>query len=193
MTTTNTMNTTLTLLSTGTLKSRLTKLSSNSKINTLSLAYYTMIHGNVSPLIHCESTISSVLDPVYRQFVCAKFDAEKGQWVYSKAKGKGLIDKMNLEYTVTTFSEFVDAIEAYDATLVAKKAESEANKVALDPAKVLEATKERVLNYLVNCELSEIQLKDIMLLVNSERASGTKHGKVNAIVPTTAPVVEPSH
>ena len=156
------------LVSAKTLKARLAKLGDDSKANTLSLAYYTMINGNVAPLGTCDQSISNLLDKSYRQFVCAKFT--DGKWVYNKAKATKLITELGLSYNVSTFAEFVDSIEANELTLAAKKLAKEEELKALDPITKLAQDKDRVTKYLMNCGLTQVQLKDIVLALEHEKS-----------------------
>ena len=160
----------ITLVNAGTLKSRLTKLNQNSKASTLSLAFYTMVHGNVAPLGSCDKSIANLLDRTYRQFVCAKFNDTTGKWDYNKARSTVLLKDLGLTFKVSTFAEFVDAIEAHESTLAAKKAAKEEESSALNPEETLAKDKERVQKYLLNCGLTTLQLKDIVLQLEKERS-----------------------
>lgn len=122
-----------TLVKASTLKTRLTTLSTESANNTLSLAYYTMINGNVSPLSGCDMSISNLLDRTYRQYVCASFDKAKGVWVYDKTKALKLIGDLTLEYNVSTFEAFVAAVLSNQETKKAAAAAKEEAEKAFRP------------------------------------------------------------
>lgn len=161
--------TTFQLVKASTLKARLGKLSAESANNTLSLAYYTMVNGNVNPLATCDNTISTLLHPVYRQFVCAKWDSKASTWVYSKAKASKLLKELGLEFNNCTFEAFVAAIEENQRTKAAKEADKEAQQEALSPTEIEAQEKEKVLKYMVRTNLSVTQLKDLVALVERER------------------------
>lgn len=162
---------TFNLVNAGTLKNRLTKLSKDSANNTMSLAFYTMIHGNVQPLGNCDRSIATLLHPVYRQYTCAQFDATKGTWVYSKSKAFKLLKTLGLEFNKSTFEEFVTAIENAETTKQAKIDDAKAQEEALSPTELEAKEKEKVLNYLVRTNLSELQLRDLVLQVESLRSA----------------------
>ena len=77
---------------------------------TLSLAYYSMIHGNAEPLKSFPKTITSELDTKTKAFICLKFDSKSNTWVYNKSKAEKLISELNLGYKVSTFEEFCTAL-----------------------------------------------------------------------------------
>jgi len=165
---------TVTLVKAPILQTRLTRLNNNSKANTLSLAYYTMINGNVAPLTGCDRSISTLLDKVYRQFVCAKWDSKENTWAYNKARATKLLESLGLKFNESTFAEFVDAIEAYESTLLAKKTAEQEEQNALTDEQKLQQSKDRVLSYLTKCGLSVLQMKDIVAQVEREQSKTDK-------------------
>ena len=159
-----------TLIKASTLKTRLSTLGAESANNTLSLAYYTMLNGNVAPLANCDQSITTLLDRTYRQFVCASYDKEKGTWLYNKTKAVKLIEALGLTFNVSTFDEFVAAVMTSEQAKAAAQAAKEEAEKALDPEQKVQAEKDRVLAYLVKTGLTEIQLRDLVLQVEKERS-----------------------
>ncbi len=170
------------LLTTKALKTRLGKLENNSKEVTLSLAFYSMIQGNVQPLEGLSKSIANHLHPVYRQFVCAIFNGKTGTWDYGKAKAKSLSAKIKVSYQETTFEEFLIAVEG---SLQAKAAAAElkqAEEDALTPAQVTISTQEKIAKYLTNIayDLTDLQLQVAVsnaikaIKVSKVKASGIK-------------------
>lgn len=170
----NTKTVAVTLVKASTLKTRLTTLNNNSKANTLSLAYYTMINGNVAPLTGCNRSITTLLDRVYRQFICAKWDSKENTWSYNKARATKLLSDLGLKFNESTFAEFVDAVEAFEATLLAKQAAEKEEQDALTDEQKLQKSKDRVLGYMTKCGLSVIQLKDLVAQIEREQAKADR-------------------
>lgn len=168
------------LVKAGTLKNRLTKLGKDSANNTLSLAYYTMVNGNAAPLGNCDRSISTLLHPVYRQFVCAKWDREKNQWTYAKDKATKLLKSLGIEFNNCSFEDFIKAVESHEQTKAAKKADAEAQAEALSPTEVEAKEKDKVLKYLTRTNLTVTQLKDLVNLVERERSQANAK-KVKAV------------
>lgn len=166
----NTSTTEITLMSTRVLKNRLSKLGSEAKQIALSLAYYTMVDGNVQPLDGAKQSITTLLSPVYRQFICAKFNKATQKWEYNKSKSMKLLKSLNLEFKNATFDEFKTAIENAEQTRLAKEADKQAQEEALSPVEIENKEKSRVLGYLVRSNLTELQLKSLVAQVASERA-----------------------
>lgn len=79
---------------------------------TLSLAYYSMINGNATPLKGFDKTITSNFDSQVRKFVCIKWDKEKNDWVYNKSKAEKLLKELNLTFQDTKFEDFVSSVYA---------------------------------------------------------------------------------
>lgn len=175
-----------TLVKASTLKTRLTTLGAESVNNTLSLAYYTMLNGNVTPLAGCDSTIVNLLDRTYRQYVCATFNKETNKWEYNKAKATKLIESMGLTYNVSTFEEFCAAVLSNENTKAAAVAAKEEAEKALDPEEKVQAEKDRVLAYLVKTGLTETQLRDLVLQVERERSKADQKTLKAVIVTATA-------
>lgn len=165
---------TFTLIKASTLKTRLTSLVSDSSNNTLSLAYYSMINGNVSSLGGAEKNITTSLHPIYRQFVCASF--KDGAWVHDKTKATKLQESLTVEFQVCTFEEFTAAVEtsvlAKQAVIDDKKAQDE----ALTPAEIKANHLKRIESYLL------AQLKNISALELSTIVAKLKTVAVSAPV-----------
>ena len=159
------VKTQVTLVAAGTLKSRLGKMSKDSIATTLSLAFYTTANGNTNPLGNCLQNISSLLNPIYRQFISAKFDQESQKWVFNTAKSKKLMNELGLTYQKCSFDEFVTAIEANVRTKQAKIDKAEADKNALSDVEVMEKTKSTIVSYLTKhcANFTEVQMQDMLL------------------------------
>ena len=178
---------TITLIKAKTLRTRLTSLVSDSINNTVSLAYYSMIDGNVSPLANCEKNITTSLNPLYRQFICAEF--KDGKWGYSRAKADKMLETLGLQINKTakgdtlaqdasTFEQFVTAI---DASVLAKQAaldDKKAQDAALTPAEIKANHLKRIESYLL------AQLKNISALELSTIVAKLKTVAVSAPVAT---------
>lgn len=76
---------------------------------TLSLAFYGLIHGDVSTLHGENKGIVNELHRDYKSLIPASFDKD-GQWKYNRVKADKLIEKFGLEFQVTTFEEFCEAV-----------------------------------------------------------------------------------
>lgn len=165
------VKTQITLVPAGTLKSRLGKMSKDSITNTLALAYYTTANGNINPLGNCLQNIASLLNPIYRQFVSAKFDEETQKWVFHTARSKKLMNELGLTYQKCTFEEFAAAIEANVKTKKAKLDKALADKDALSDVEVMEKTKSTIVSYLTkHCStFTEVQMQD--MLIQARRAA----------------------
>ena len=162
------------LVSTGTLKSRLGKMSKDAIATALSLAYYTCVDGNTSPLTTSLSNIQSLLHPVYRQYICAKFNPETQTWEYNKTKSIKLLKTLGLDFKAATFESFVTAIESLETTKQAKVDKLEADKAALSPAETKDKCKEKVSKYLLkhleNGDLTSLELKTIIATLGNVQA-----------------------
>lgn len=161
---------TIELVKASTLKSRLSSLAVTSEANTLSLAYYTMVNGNVNPLASSDRQVSTLLDPRYRHLVCAQWDKKQSAWVYAKGKAQKLCKELGVTFNDTSFDDFVKAVETHEATIAAKKADLEAQENALTPEERLDIEKAKVLRYLVNSPLTKAQLDIIVATVEVERS-----------------------
>lgn len=75
---------------------------------TLSLAYYSMIHGNSAPLKGFDKDITSQLDSKTKQFICAVF--KNDEWQYNKEKASKLLKKLNLTFQDCEWDAFCEAI-----------------------------------------------------------------------------------
>tara|TARA_R110002096_G_scaffold314002_1_gene508237 strand:- start:190 stop:777 length:588 start_codon:yes stop_codon:yes gene_type:complete len=168
------IKTELTLVATGTLKSRLGKMSKDSIATTLSLAYYTAINGNVAPMSTSLQNITSLLHPVYRQFICAKFNKESQVWEYNKPKAMTLLKTLGLTYNSCSFDTFVAAIEELKVTKDAKAAKIEADKNALSPEETKDNCKDKVSKYLLkhieSGDLTALELKTIVASLSNAQA-----------------------
>ena len=76
---------------------------------TLSLAYYGLIHGDISTLHGEAKGIVNELHRDYKSLIPASFDKD-GQWKYNRVKADKLIEKFGLEFQVTTFEDFCEAV-----------------------------------------------------------------------------------
>ena len=77
---------------------------------TLSLAYYGLIHGNVSALHGEAKDVTAQLHKEYKALVPASFNKKDSQWAYNKAKAVELCERFGLEFQVTTFEDFCDKV-----------------------------------------------------------------------------------
>jgi len=165
----------ITLIKTKTLKTRLTSLVSDSIDNTVSLAFYTMINGNVSALSGATKSITTSLHPVYRQFVCASFKDDS--WIYDKTKATKLLESLGLEFNNTTFEEFTGAVEN---SLLLKQAivdDKKAQEEALTPAEIKANHLKRIESYLL------AQLKNISTVELATIVAKIKNTSVSPAVP----------
>ena len=76
---------------------------------TLSMAFYGLIHGDVSALHGEGKGIVNELHRDYKSLIPASFSKD-GQWSYNRAKADKMIEKFGLEFQVTTFEEFCEAV-----------------------------------------------------------------------------------
>ena len=76
---------------------------------TLSLAYYGLIHGDVSALHGEGKGIVNELHKDYKSLIPATFDKE-GQWKYNRDKCNKMIEKHGLTFQGMEFDEFCDAV-----------------------------------------------------------------------------------
>ena len=76
---------------------------------TLSLAYYGLIHGDISTLHGEAKGIVNELHRDYKSLIPASFDKD-GQWKYNRVKADKMIEKFGLEFQVTTFEDFCEAV-----------------------------------------------------------------------------------
>lgn len=77
---------------------------------TLSLAYYGMIHGDVSTLHGEGDKVVNELHRDYKALIPASFIKKDKEWKYNRDKANKLIEKFGLEFQVTTFEEFCEAV-----------------------------------------------------------------------------------
>lgn len=77
---------------------------------TLSLAYYGLIHGNVSALHGEAKDVTSSLHKDYKALVPAAFNTKDKQWSYNKAKATKLCEAHGLEFGKTTWEDFCDKV-----------------------------------------------------------------------------------
>jgi hypothetical protein len=159
----------LTQVKANTIASRLQKISGHVLETTISLAFHTF-SGNMHSMKAAPQGEARYLDPVYRQFVCASFSVKDNKWVFNASKSKKLRAELCLEASGVTFDQFVDAIVASTAAKDAAKAALALEEVALDPVQKLANDKAKVSKYLLNCGLTEVQLKDIILGLESQRS-----------------------
>ena len=148
----------ITLIKAKTLKARLTNLVDDSINNTMSLAYYSMVNGNVNPLANAQKNITTSLHPKYRQFVCAQF--KDGKWMYNKSKATKMLASLELDFNQSTFEQFVEAV---DSSVLAKQAEADDKKAqeeALSPAQIKENHLKRLESYL-KAQLKNVSTLDI--------------------------------
>ena len=77
---------------------------------TLSLAFYGLVHGNVSALHGEEHRITGDFHRDYKALVPASFDKNSGEWVYNKTKAQKLNAQFGIVFGETTFEEFCDLV-----------------------------------------------------------------------------------
>jgi len=77
---------------------------------TLSLAYYGLIYGDVSTLHGEDDKVVNELHRDYKALIPASFIKKDKEWKYNRVKADKLIAKFGLEFQVTTFEQFVDAV-----------------------------------------------------------------------------------
>jgi len=162
------------LIKTATLKKRLTNLVNDSADTTLSLAYYSMINGNVSTLGNAPKNISTSLHPVYRQFVCASF--KDGAWTYNKSKAQKLLKALDVKFNDCSFEDFCKAVEASHTAKVAAAADKKAQEDALTPAQIKEGHLKRIEAYLVKQleNVSQLELKTIVAKLTHTQAAADR-------------------
>lgn len=170
------VKTEITLVAAGTLKSRLGKMSKDSIASTLSLAYYTTMNGNVSPLGNCLQNITTLLNPVYRQFISAKFNKEAQKWEFNVSRSKALCKSLNLNYQDCSFEDFVVAVEKSIDTKAAKVADKKAQDEALSPQEKADKTSETIVSYLTKhcADFSDVQLQDMILQARKKHEASVK-------------------
>ena len=76
---------------------------------TLSLAYYGLIHGDVSALHGEDKGIVNELHRDYKSLIPASLD-RNNEWKYNRIKANKMIEKFGLEFQVTTFEDFYEAV-----------------------------------------------------------------------------------
>jgi len=84
--------------------------------DTLSMAYYGIVQGDISNLDNATVKIVDTLDKTYKSFIPATFDNVGKKWVFNKTKAASLRTKLNVELSVTTFEEFLAAINLVETT-----------------------------------------------------------------------------
>lgn len=75
---------------------------------TLSLAFYGLIHGDVSALHGEDKGIVNELHRDYKSLIPASLD-RNNEWKYNRVKADKMIKKFGLEFQVTTFEDFCKA------------------------------------------------------------------------------------
>jgi hypothetical protein len=159
----------LTQVKANTVAARLQKISGHVLETTISLAFHTF-SGNMHSMKAAPQGEARYLDNVYRQFVCATFSVKENKWVFNASKSKKLRAELELPASGVTFDQFVDAIVSSTAAKDAAKAALAIEESALDPVAKLDQDKAKVTKYLMNCGLTEIQLRDIILGIDIERS-----------------------
>jgi hypothetical protein len=159
----------LTQVKANTVAARLQKISGHVLETTISLAFHTF-SGNMHSMKAAPQGEARYLDNVYRQFVCATFSVKENKWVFNASKSKKLRAELSLDSNGVTFDQFVDAIVSSTAAKDAAKAALAIEESALDPIAKLDQDKAKVTKYLMNCGLTEIQLRDIILGIDIERS-----------------------
>jgi fumarylacetoacetate (FAA) hydrolase family protein len=131
-----------------------------------------MINGNVSPLASADKSISTSLNPLYRQFVCASWKENK--WTYDKTKATKLLKELNVEFNNCSFEDFVTAVESSVLTKQAVLDDKKAQDEALTPAEIKANHLKRIESYLTAQlkNVSQLELKTIIgrLGVNQSKA-----------------------
>ena len=82
--------------------------------DTISLAYYGLIQGDISSLDDCNQQIVNSLAPAYRKYIPAKWVDDK--WTFNKAKAKTIRNKLNIELQAT-FEEFLLQMNTLEASI----------------------------------------------------------------------------
>lgn len=77
---------------------------------TLSMAFYGLIHGDVSALHGHDDKVVTELHRDYKALIPASFVKKDKEWKYNRAKAEKMIEKFGLVFQTTTFEEFCDAV-----------------------------------------------------------------------------------
>ena len=142
------------------LQGAITDLKNQALNVTLSLAFYTTIDGNCQPLKGLPKDVTGDLDRHTKKFVCAKWDKDLGEWIYSKAKAEKLCKELGLVFSKTTFEEFIDAVQKAGAVPeVVLSADEQADK---DNKSGRRAVK-RAVDLLIKAGLTQEQMQAVFL------------------------------
>lgn len=136
------------LLKPSTVAKRLKTIGNDSAETTLSAAYYATVQGNVSTLKNAAKNVNEYLHPVYRQFISAKFNKETGVWEYNRTKASKLLEDLKCDFKVTSFDDFVLAVDNLLAEKAAEVAQKEAEVNAMSEKEKAEQAKKQVVAYL---------------------------------------------
>lgn len=165
------MNTPTTLISTKAISKSFNQLVALQRDIPFSLIFYTMIQGNAQPCQKLPKDFPEQLPASLRQFICVKWDDNKNEWRFNRAKADKLREKFDLKFNESTFEELVDTIDSH---LLSKKPENKTND---EKVKSCENSLNRAVSQLFELGLSsaeiEIKIKDILLKAQKAKAGVT--------------------
>lgn len=128
---------------------------------TLSLAYYGLIHGNVSALHGEGKDVTAQLHKDYKALVPASFSKNDGQWSYNKAKAVELCERHGLEFQVTSFEDFCDKVCQVQDKPVVDKTDAEKREQAI----------KRVEKSLDNAIQQGVDIDALIILLKSKKSA----------------------
>ena len=161
---------TLTLTSKTTLKTAMqtrSALIASKLADTLSLAYYGLCEGDISSLEGNNAQVVNSLEAAYRKYIPAKFDKVANKWVFNKAKASKLRDELNLTLSISTFDDFLKAVNLVETTnnLIA-----EMNKEQETPEQLAKKADDKVTKYLEKTISDGMSIDHIISLLTSMKA-----------------------
>tara|TARA_R110002096_G_scaffold169962_1_gene341931 strand:+ start:366 stop:872 length:507 start_codon:yes stop_codon:yes gene_type:complete len=160
-------------VSNSTLTDRLESVDTNfeQKIeNTVALAFQGIVYGNISAISERSTEILKQLDSTYKKYIPAKYDTKQAKWVFSKAKALKVRDLLDITVDVTTFEEFMTALNSVEDKIEIAK-NNEAAQVT--PEEKLAADKLKVSKYLskaLDGSLTVLQLESIVATLKAKGA-----------------------
>lgn len=126
---------------------------------TLSLAFYGIVHGDISALSGLDKNIVNRLHKDYKALIPAVFHKNTKEWLYSRVKAEEMQEKHGIVYQTTTFEEFYD--------LVCKEAEVKVEKTDTEK---MDAQKESVKRALVKALSMGITKEVLAALLTDAKA-----------------------
>ena len=166
--------TTINKIENSTLTTRLESVDTNfsqKMENTIALAFYGLVYGDISSITERTNEIIKQLDTTYRKYIPAKFDSKSNKWIFSKPKAIKLRELFDITVDTTNFDEFLASVNKIESDIELKK-NNEADSIT--PEEKLAASKLKVTKYLTKALDGELTIAQIESILATLKAKGAK-------------------